>query len=231
MTIIAGFRCTDGVVLCADRLITRGDSTYYEEKIHLESSHDYALLVAGADDPELAKEIFQLLDKRIAGEPSPTPDSVRASADAILTDMGRLDPTVTSPLPIELLIATSFPGSNAELFAFCGKGLFAVDDYKFGGVGDSSLVRFLCEGLYDERMTTDSAATLGIYLVKKAKDYVRGCGGPTDLFIIRQNGEWQKVEIATIDMVEKELERSEARTLPSLLTFLDLPIHGPITEL
>lgn len=213
MTIIAGFCCTDGVVICADRLITRGEHKYYEEKIHVVDAPDYALVVAGAGEPGLIKEIFEKISGNLATNSSPL--AVKDIADGVLTGMGRLE--AQEFLPIELLIAASSSKHQAELFLFNGKGLHKVPEYAFGGVGDSSLVRFLCENLYYDGITTGGARVLGTYIVSKAKNYVTGVGGPIDMYVVYPDGGCKRVGINETARVAQQLEENECRILPLLL--------------
>lgn len=228
MTIIAGFQCTTGVVVCADRLITRGDSKYYEQKIKILLDDDLTLAVAGAGDLSLTREVFEKIVENLEEK---TPGAVKESADKVLTDMGRLIPYEASPLGVEFIIAASSLKDKAHLFAFSGKGLYTVEDYVFGGVGDSSLVRFLCENLFLPPMTIAGAQLLGTYLVKKAKDYVSGCGGPTDIFGVYDNGKLEQLDVDVTADIERRLDEHEAKILPMLVLFLDLPVLGPITKL
>ncbi len=217
MTIGVGLRDATGVVLCADRQITRrGYDKYYEEKVFLTiEQNGYWLAMTAAGDPSLYKEIWQKVTKEAANPPYA--ESIRESFERILNEMNRLD----AELPLEMLIGIA-TAEETKLFHFVGKGLHEVSDYAFVGVGDSSLLRFLAEGLY----STGETVLLAIYLVMCAKTYIDACGGPTDLVILINGPNARRVGPEIIADIEKELGENEAKTLHQLLMIsLPLPIE------
>jgi hypothetical protein len=56
-----------------------------------------------------------------------------------------------------------------------------VDFFDFVGVGDSQLIRYLSQLFLFEPVTVKSATAIATYLVARAKVFVQGCGGDTNL--------------------------------------------------
>src|SRR6266852_9137771 len=62
MTICAAIRCADGIVLAADREITRGDTKYYETKLFtVNNSPEWSITFGYAGHPDFAKTIYNKL--------------------------------------------------------------------------------------------------------------------------------------------------------------------------
>lgn len=207
MTIVAGFRCTDGIVLCADQQVSSvGFHKYFETKIAARDGLIEAIAFAYAGLPSLAREarekIMKVLDNRELSN-----EVVYEAADEVLTNMGRQ----YAEVELQLLIGVvTVSGDGPAIIKFDGKGLHTADDLSFLGVGDSSLVHFLADALYSDKMTTKEAADLGIYIVHKAEQYVDHCGGPIDVLLVNESCSCSLLSEMEIQEKIKKMEAQEA---------------------
>ena len=186
MTIVLGFRCTDGVVICADQQITApGAFKYHQTKITVEDFEGFSAVFAYAGQPGLALEVHDKIAKvlRDLGEQESVSDAVRQSVDSVLSDMGRL----YTQLELQMLIGTTAVHQKAALVGFDGKSVHAALPFNYLGIGESSLIRFLAQKLYTTKIDIRVGVDLGAYLIKKAEDYIDGCGGPIDVVTMADN--------------------------------------------
>jgi hypothetical protein len=205
VTIAMGFRCMDGVVLCADQQIgAEGWHKFHETKMFPICSAEpaYSIMLTYAGHPNVMKTFHQKLWKIVEHNPF----------DSILT----FEPLVEQAL--SELTEQAAHGTNF-LCGFCMQGaipallrtevytVHQVSNQDCIGVGDSSLVRFLTKILVSHPMNAFTAALIGNYIVKQAKSFVDGCGGETDIWILRSDGRlfrpWPK-------QVEKSATASES---------------------
>jgi 20S proteasome alpha/beta subunit len=184
MTMVVGFQCTDGLVLCADQQITSGAGfKYHEKKLSIEEGPAWKIVFGYSGTPGLAQEVQEKVMRVVRQLAMPiTGEVVKNAADGVLTDMNRLYDAFEQKL--ELLIgSTAFLGQT-ELFKFDGRGLHKVNNFSYLGIGECSLIRFLSDKLYSSQLDTQTGAALGAYLVKKAEQYIDGCGGPIDVVVL-----------------------------------------------
>ena len=204
MTIAAGFRCKDGIVLCADTQISRGHTKYYEEKIYVNDGQDFAVAFAVAGDISLVKEIREKVSAKLS-HPDLSPDYVGQILDEAL------EARLYTDLGIELLVAHSIKGHKPELLKFAGKGLHTAEGCEILGVGDSSLIRFISSNVYSPEITIHEATVLAIYIVRKAKDTLEYCGGDTNVCTVQDAGEWNWLigpEIWEVELLATGQEKS-----------------------
>jgi 20S proteasome alpha/beta subunit len=210
VTIGIALRCSDGIVLGSDRQMTRsGSDKFYQQKVFHDLHDDQILALTGADDPTLVKEVW---DKLRAVPRQDRTASLGDCLESILNDMGRL----RTDLPLQLLVGMA-DGQGTELVGFTGKGLYAIQAYEFVGAGDSSLLRFLVERLHRADLPVSRALHLGAYLLGRAKDYVDGCGGPSDMLALRPRPTLQTLAPEVVEKMDEALVRNEPETIQKLL--------------
>jgi hypothetical protein len=212
MTMVAGFRCTDGIVICADQQMTSpGGFKYHECKISIEEGGSaWRLVFAYAGVPGLAKEAREKI-MRTVGPLDPndvTREAVQNVADGVLNDMGRQYGSLEGQL--QLLIGVSVFLQEPDLLKFDGRALHVADNFNYLGIGESSLIRFLSDKLYSKRLDSKTGADLGCYLIKKAEDYIDGCGGKIDVVILEPSlGEYDWLTEAQVQDAIEKFERQE----------------------
>jgi 20S proteasome alpha/beta subunit len=217
MTIVLGFRCTDGVIICADQQITApGAFKYHQTKIKVEHFDSFAAVFAYSGLPGLALEVHDKIANTLRKMSADQPVSkiVRETADNVLSNMGRL----YTELELQMLIGTSARDEKAALVRFDGKSVHAAVDFNYMGVGESSLIRFLAQKLYTSKIDLEIGADLGAYLIKKAEDYIDGCGGPIDVVAVGDDYAVKKWSHAIVQERIRAMERQEAGLQAFLIT-------------
>jgi hypothetical protein len=213
MTVGVGFRCIDGIVICADTQITFPQShKYFENKT---SFHFYPGAMVGftyAGNPMLMGSFaYRFLPELEAGlsQGHPSVPLVHCILEDVLEDMNHLE---TDPDGLEMLCGIVTPAmkspqeqsqegtalliTNRQIVKEAGNVIYI-------GVGDSSLLRFL-RGLFSSReFTVKQALTLGTYIVLLAKTYIEGCGGETTAIVMGTDGKLSPVSGSLIAGIEK----------------------------
>jgi hypothetical protein len=181
VTIALGFQCFDGLVLCADRQLTKDDGLKYEQdKIWIGRSHNagpsFVFTYSGSEPS--ARVLFNLLKRAI---PSALSDSQKAIdvVTKVLESKHSKD--------IESLIGFPVPGSQPFLLRTQGKKV-ALRDTKYIGAGDSSVVRYLANVVLGTQFSCEQAKIVGSYFVWNATRYTDGCGGGPDVCTVEWSG-------------------------------------------
>ena len=191
MTIGVGFLCEDGIVLCTDNQITWPESHKdYQCKISSHLKEHWVMMNTFAGDPDLANSFNGKF--RDAMERVPAPYTIAKIQDVIETVLSSLSVLDDHPTDLSTLCGIVIPNKEMRLFRTTGRVVSEVADYSYIGVGDSSLLRHLGQlvspvQIYPRRV--EHAYMLGIYLVLKAKAHIDGCGGDTDVYILRPTGQ------------------------------------------
>jgi len=197
MTIAVGFRCVDGVVLCADTQMTNRVSgmKYNDEKIHTinnfgETNWTVAMVYSG--DPNILKSFYEKVRKTLLPKRDDvTLDDAREAIQTALYEVHSSSADVNSEY-IDVICGVSIGGQNPETAMFVGKRttLYEEHGFAFAGIGDSSLTKFLLNILpiQGRGIDTKTALLFGVYIVGRAKEFIDGCGGQTQSLVIRDEG-------------------------------------------
>ena len=188
MTIALGFNCIGGVVLCADQQIgASGWHKFNESKMYVINNPTeplYTIVLTYAGDPSVMKTFHQKFAGVVsANKAFSSVRNLQTLLEGCLLDMNQ--DAVNST---DLLCGVSVQGGTYGLLRTKGYSVYEIGDYDQIGVGDSSLVRFLSQMLVSHPMKVYPAVYIGNYIVKKAKEFVDGCGGETDILILRGDG-------------------------------------------
>jgi len=220
VTIAIGFKCSDGVVLAADTQITWQDShKYYERKLrpHFDETRTWNATFTFAGDPALWKSFNEKFRDAMALTQT-VPVTASRIRDVIETVLQLFDVLHRDPMNLNLLCAVSVPGDTYQLYKTQGHTIHEVHGYEYVGCGDSSILRFLGPlltapppvSLMDQHgYIVRQAVTIATYLVMKAKTYVDGCGGDTDVWAMRPDGAfavWDQTKIYKIEQMMLMLE-------------------------
>lgn len=151
----------------------------------------------------------------LPAEPTVT---VRRIRDVIETVLAFFDGLKDNPMSLNLLCAVTVPGEDHMLFRTEGHLIHKVTDYEYIGFGDSSLLRFLgpiitatppVAAANQMGRIVRQAVMMAIFLVMAAKTHVDGCGGDTDVFVLRPDCSitlWSATEIYKIEQMMLMLE-------------------------
>jgi 20S proteasome alpha/beta subunit len=221
MTAVANLRWGNGIVLCADRQITQpGGHKYYEQKISIERIQNQDIVFAYSGLPSLALEAREKIVKKLT-QIHFSEEHLYEICDDVFTNMGRQ----YTDMNLQMFISNPSVFEDPRSLRFDGKGLHRSENVSFLGVGDSSLLRYLVDMLYIPDMGPNDAINLAIYLVRKAEDYVDGCGGPIDLGIMDCGDD--SCRMLSQDEIDTRLKRMEKQE--GLLR--DLILKSPFSSL
>jgi len=186
VTIGIGFRCDDGIVMCADTQITWPEShKYYECKVYEHRTEAWTMVNTFSGDPEMAKVFNEKFDAAMALVGGPYVG--QKIHDVIETVLGFFEGSNS----FNMLCAVVIPNAEMRLFRTTGNLVREVDQYDYIGAGDSSLLRYLGSLLTEclgREFGSEYAYHLGCYFVLKAKVFIDGCGGDTTAIIVRPHG-------------------------------------------
>ena len=183
MPTVMGFRCRDGIVLCADQQVPNtGAFKYYERTITVEVEEHQSIVLAYLGLPSLASKFRKEIRNKIGHAEIPS-DLLYLAADEVLADMSRRN----SNMDLQLLIGRAAFCEAPALFQFDGSALRVADDFSFLGTGHSSSFRFQAQTMYSPQMNIEEATNLAIYLIHKAGQFMNMdiYGGPMNAAIIK----------------------------------------------
>jgi 20S proteasome alpha/beta subunit len=227
VTIAAGFRCNDGIVLCADSLHTiSGYVKHHEGKIDTCAMEDFVIAIAGAGTTDYIRtavetitrpglEFIDLLQIEIA------------LRDRMLEFFGRhLLPWSNFPESerpmVELLIAVTGKKKTQYhgLFHYAGTSFHRVYE-KAIGAGILLADSLIAEHIHSDRVhrnpqTLPQLCSLAVFILSKVKKHVDGCGGYTDLVILDKAGGVAFVDSGKIEELERVYQTLERKTLDEL---------------
>jgi hypothetical protein len=186
MTICAAIRCADGIVLAADREIGRGETKYCETKLFtVNNSPEWSVTFGYAGHPDFAKKIYNKLLSFSAKLQTP---EIEAIKDAIGYYVGETyDEFPQESDLMEMAFAVQCKG-KVSLFKTEDRSVAGeINRRAFLGAGDAPVVRYLERVCGRLPLLTCHGLPLAIYIVKQAKEFVKGCGGETDAVVIKAN--------------------------------------------
>jgi 20S proteasome alpha/beta subunit len=251
MTIAAGFKCSDGIVLAADTEYTLNTVKIYGPKIfELPGAiHDPHVVLAGAGDVPFIQMTVELLDRELAKLQSVPQSSHQKAETAIRTTVANLHDGFLPPHPqphepsVDLLIAVWSADGGVKLWTSSSTAVAEVRDppYRLLGYG-LDLASCLIEPLKQEWATTVTASALAVYILKATKRFTQYCGGETDICILDANGNFRREDMDHIKAEEEFFSRLEnsvsALLLPATVEIeeindelIDVLIDGMKTEI
>jgi len=198
MTIAIGFRCVDGIVLCADTQITSRavGMKYSEDKIHTIANLGETNWIVGitySGDVGILKSFHEKLSNTLLPKRNDIAlQDVREAIQSALFEVHNNSADINTEY-IDVICGVSIGGKKPESAMYvCRRTTVHEErDIAFAGVGDSSLSKFLLDVLpvRGRGIETGLALLLSTYIVGRAKEFVDGCGGNTQSLIIRDGGE------------------------------------------
>jgi 20S proteasome alpha/beta subunit len=193
MTIVAGFKCANGIVLCADSLEEDGISKKFVQKIWAyQVSDEWGIAVASAGEADLADSFTEGL-KDILGNSGFEHAKLLSRLRVAVKEVRESYPE--SQLAMVIGVFSNTVPSTSAIYRVMDRSLHVapVTDFQTIGIA-SGLTDFLCKTLYSRTMFTNEALRLGAFCIARAKEHFSGCGGPTS-FIVHTIGSpgWEPV--------------------------------------
>lgn len=230
MTIAAGFRCTDGVVLCTDSEIwfDPGTSKSYESKV-LPVNTTRGVYLAYAGDTDSAKALADRIEGHIGRLKDKALLNKAKQIYENFWDKFHTRARKGAQVWAEFLI-TSQVGERLELY--CARdGHFTkvrYGEYRTLGAGAEE-ARKLIQPFYESlgrELTTKVVSHAAIYALRLVKNAVRGCGGDTNLYEIPDRRDPRLDQLpcewftGAVKESEKDCEMFDSQMRPVLVSFL-----------
>jgi 20S proteasome alpha/beta subunit len=228
VTIAAGFRCRDGIVLCADSEITlgQGGKTYQAKMFPINVKADAYLVYAGVT--AFVREFVYELKKAVMNQ---TGDALLNTAGNIYKDFHRQHYTNApkAERTYAHILLTAHQGKRVLLWCGQGRHWYPVEDYQPIGIGTEH-AETLIKAIYSKDISVSEAAYGAAYMLRKTKQFVGGCGGDSRVRQIfdepRELIPWPTWKSAdTIKRIENDFAFLEAALIPVILNFpnIDMP--------
>jgi|SRR5271157_4393694 len=213
MTIAAGFRCANGVVLCADTQITQvGGKSYKSKILPVNREEDCFLVYAG--DVDFVREFTADLKQIVAGK---TGKELAIAIKKHYRDFHRQHYTYApkGEKAFAQIILTVRESKHMHLYAANGMSFYPVDDYESFGSGKPMTEPFFNK-IEFRRLSILETANTAIYTLWRIKDFAEWVGGDTkiltiedgDSFFFPLNCEWSEEEIQSSEEDYQFLDKS-----------------------
>lgn len=195
MTIAAGFKYKDGILLCADREITEGASKYscskvFGEQIGPDVSLGFSFSGAMNYAVMAIQGIIAVVKSSHLTSHAQIWLAIKDTIHEIYSDsIGRLPEYQQETFQFSLLIAVYAEGT-VKLFTSENTAIIEENQYRCIGIG-KDLAKYLvtsigCEG--SDRMPLHTAELVSLRVLDNVKENVPGCGKELDALIIGSNG-------------------------------------------
>ena len=191
MTIAAGFRCLDGVLVGADSRLESGDIKYEEDKTFIIPSgrSDFLVVVTGSGDFEAVQHCVYLLDgnffKNCDGSLAAIAGEIRRFSDS--KAYRKLVDSLQPHLKPDLLFGIRSVQGETELLHLFDNKFHQVREYIAIGAGHSTAMLF-SKWLYRPDFDIEGFAPLAVQIFRAAKGTHVGCEGNTTLHRLFNGG-------------------------------------------
>lgn len=231
MTIAAGFKCTDGIVLFADQEITHIDgSRTKEQKIWTKQYEQLGVVITGSDNWPYLQSTADKIVRTLSGCET-LEDAELMIVDTIRTvfekDISLDSRNLTEPPSFEMIIGIAAEG-NFRLLKTSNLAVHPGKLAEFIGAGET-LARSYLDSLYLKssiskqtvNRSVEEAVVAGSYILRQVKESAYGCGGPTDAVVLRPSGEVEPATVAYLDSVFENAKIPMRRLLLAYANFND----------
>lgn len=238
MTIIAGFRCPDGIVICADTQETVTDFSkrnvkkvrvepWYMESPYLGNS--VILSVCGAGDGFFIDHLTNKTWKsaKDASSSDEACDQIETAIKHTYREYGTIFQQGLCP-SVELIYGVK-RYQESRLFHAYGPVVNEVDEYCSGGIG-SYMVDYLAARMYQPGLNLHQCVILAAYILFQAKEHVVGCGGDSHIAVLRHDGNSGLVSRSRVEAFTKLLDAVDRQLGDVLLAAADLRPDADVSE-
>lgn len=236
MTLIAGLKCVDGIVLAADTeestLYTRGRArklltrTFSKGK----NRHDpktVVVAIAGAGSAALIDSAIEEIFEAISVSKGSTVGQLKKTISNSLLRFYRHNvsayPT-RDPLDnvIDLICGVRAATGELTLYKASGPLLSTVTGFAICGSGE--LLRHIVEELYQPTIAVPRAVALTLHTLNLGKRYVTGVGGDSEIVTLLAHGIPAQEHVKGIKIKEQHLDQFNQLVGELLLQFPDASI-------
>ncbi|UWZ81831.1 Ntn hydrolase family protein [Occallatibacter riparius] len=233
VTIVAGFKCDGGIVLCADTQETAGAAKKNVTKLQVhhgffnplsgEKDRRFAAAFCGAGDGPFIDKLLNEVWAAIRWCESLSDACVIAESKIKSTyeEYGRIFQNGLCP-QVDLLYGITMDEFSC-LFSATGPVVNDVTDYISGGAG-YYLSDFIASRMYSPSMNVKLGVTLAAYILLQCKEHVEGCGGESHIAVLRESGKSGYVATSIVQEITDFLYESDPEIGKFLLSVADLDV-------
>ncbi|HEY6348382.1 MAG TPA: hypothetical protein VI636_03130 [Candidatus Angelobacter sp.] len=214
MTIIAGFRSENGIVVCADTQETSGPSKRTVPKLRFEARGMWtdaplAIAFCGSGYGPLIDKLTAECWK--AAEPLGCLDDVCEIIEKTIKKLYKEYRSIygASECPTAELIYGVKAKEGNKLFSANGPIVNEKPEYYSTGVG-YYMADFLASRMYRPYLRLHQCVILAAYILFQAKEHVDGCGGDSHIAVLRDDGESGLVDATRIEAITEMLKLFDA---------------------
>jgi hypothetical protein len=200
VTIAAGFKASDGFVLCADTQESGSAFKRRVPKLEIRPNPETAtgkeqckIIVTGAGSSSFVDSLIEEIWKGAKRASESKLDEVTGRITAALIEHYRkiwsIYPKQTNPqlLPTADLMFAVWTKEGSGLYLARGFDVNPVLSYGAVGCGDE-LAQYVCEPMILPQMNTRQVLFLAIYMLEQVKKNVLDCGGESHIAVLQNDG-------------------------------------------
>lgn len=218
VTIIAGFKSWEGVVLCADTQETVEYSKRKASKLRYEpkeygTSEDHTSNLAAAfcgsgSGPFIDKLVEQAWKRaKRATDLDSACDEIEKSIKEQYREFGKIYQQGQCP-EVQLIFGVKMDGAS-KLFSAWGPIVNQKDGFDAGGVGQY-MADFLASRMFQNHLSVHQCVILAAYILFQTKEHVDGCGGDSQIIVLRDRGASGTVDWRHVEAMTKILEMADS---------------------
>jgi len=233
VTVIAGFQCSDGILLCADSEETIGEESKSQtRKIATNASHFSHIAIGGAGDSALIDYVQQKLIRDMLDE-RPSWDAFEGwlnnYANTVFTDHVQpyaYFPSDRIPEDVEFLVALRMD-EESRLFKWERNFAYAVPPKTHTSIGFGTLQsRSELSNLERISLPAHQMLFYAVRAMLKVKQTVQYCGGNTEVVQLHNGGMLSPFRTSEIQAIEHMVEEVDFFVLQRVLRLIARPISA-----
>ncbi len=225
MTIAAGFRCADGIVIGADTEIAEGNIKSYQSKLFpIPSAGDGLMVITGAGNFGSISHCAQLMRERNLERCDGSLRELTGEIRRFITGKPYRELAQRDSLT-EFIIALRSSDHQTQLFRLRGAEFFPAAQYVAVGSGCEAAT-FIAQWLYDGSFDIDPFIPLAVQVFRAAKSQNVGVSGDTEIFRLYNSGKSEPKNIWN----DKEFLWGLHDVLAKVIGFMVQPAASPGDE-
>lgn len=231
VTIIAGFKSEEGIILCADTQETIGSSKRNVNKLRLEPKTlnmerslmgiDIAAAFCGAGDGPFIDMLIDETWKAVATATTldEACEYAKRAIEAVYRKYGEIYQKGECPY-VEIIYGIKGDG-DSRMFMASGPTVVPKDGYESSGTG-RYLANYLASRMYGSSLNIYQCFILAAYILVQTKSHSDGCGGESHIAVLRNDGQSGLIDSRHIEIVTDLLESADIHIGRLLLHSADL---------
>jgi 20S proteasome alpha/beta subunit len=230
MTIAAGFKCKDSVIICADRELTTSSGKLLKGKTWHQRNKDLAVVVTGAGKFAHLESAATKITQRLRGvsDINGVEKIVRAIFKYVIKEEFFSKPGCPAGLPFDLIVGVSTK-TDIDIIRIEQGVLRCGRTKELAGAG-AHIADYFFGQYYHPPVAPIDGMTLGAYIIYSVKKSGLGCGGPTDLWLLEEGANAAPYSVPYSDSIFQAL-RIPFRDLLYVTANIGLPDEKFGTEL